>query len=143
MGYFRAGFTEIVGVDIKPQPRYPFTFVQGDATNPPVDLSKFDAIHASPPCQAYSTTQSIYDRDHPRLLDAVRALLIQAGLPYVIENVEGAPLLNPIMLCGQMFDLPVYRHRLFESQPPTPPPPARWLTFFFVKTKLRRPLGSG
>jgi DNA (cytosine-5)-methyltransferase 1 len=125
MGYYRAGFTEIVGVDIKPQPRYPFKFVQGDALE---YLAKhgqeFDLIHASPPCQAYSTTKSLHKKTHPELIEPTRELLKATGKPYVIENVEGAPLVNPLMLCGTMFPgLRVYRHRLFECNPPIWFPP--------------------
>jgi DNA (cytosine-5)-methyltransferase 1 len=115
MGYFRAGFTEIVGIDIKPQPRYPFTFIQADALKPPVDLSLFDVIHASPPCQAYSVTQSLHSNEHPELLEIVRSQLIASGRPWVIENVNGAPLIMPARLCGSLFDLNVWRHRYFES----------------------------
>jgi DNA (cytosine-5)-methyltransferase 1 len=123
-GYFNAGF-EVVGVDIEPQPNYSFTFIQGDALEILRDrefISQFDAIHASPPCQAYSRVQSLgrarngsYS-EHADLVDVTRELLIESGKPYVIENVVGAPLHKPIMLCGSMFDgLKVYRHRIFES----------------------------
>ena len=118
MGYRLAGFTEIVGVDIHPQPRYPFTFVQGDALE---YLSKhgreYDAIHASPPCQAYTVLKSVCaGRSYPDLVAATRAKLTEIGRPWVIENVPGAPLIDPIRLCGTMFPgLRVYRHRLFES----------------------------
>jgi len=118
-GYHRAGF-DIVGVDIKAQPRYPFDFVLGDALT--VDLDGFDAIHASPPCQAHSSigkqarTRRVYD--HPDLIAATRARLIDAGVPYVIENVQGAPLRDHIRLCGSSFGLDVRRHRLFECSFP-------------------------
>lgn len=115
MGYARAGFDEIVGVDIQPQPRYPFTFVQADALTFPLD--GFDAIHASPPCQGYSRMRHLpwlRGRAYPLLIDAIRARCRQSGASYVIENVEDAPL-KGIRLCGTMFDLKVYRHRLFES----------------------------
>ena len=114
MGYHRAGF-EVVGVDISPQPRYPFEFVQADALeylNGAVD--DFDAIHASPPCQAFSTQTARRDR-HPDLIAPTRALLIASGLPYVIENVPTAPLLNPVRLCGSSFGLDLRRHRHFEA----------------------------
>jgi DNA (cytosine-5)-methyltransferase 1 len=111
MGYSRAGF-EVVGVDIRPQPDYPFEFYQADAMTYPLD--GFDVIHASPPCQAYSRTRVLnVGSDHPDLLGAVQSRL--AGVPYVIENVVGAPIANPLMLCGSMFGLRVRRHRLFES----------------------------
>jgi DNA (cytosine-5)-methyltransferase 1 len=120
-GYFAAGF-EIVGVDIKPQPNYPFPFVQTDALN--LDLkfiSTFDVVHASPPCQSYSDLAKRNGNADawPRLIDPVRDVLVRSGLPYIIENVEGAPLRNPTMLCGTMFKgLRVLRHRLFEANFP-------------------------
>lgn len=116
MGYSRAGFTEIVGVDIRPMPRYPFEFVRGDALD---YLRKhgheFDAVHASPPCQGYSMTQRLAKKAHPMLVEDTRAALVETGKPYVIENVPGAPLLNPTLLCGLMFGLSTYRHRIFET----------------------------
>jgi DNA (cytosine-5)-methyltransferase 1 len=114
MGYHRAGF-DVIGVDIVPRPRYPFLFVQGDALRPPFDLSKFDAIHASPPCQAFSVTRHLHDSSHPDLIDPTRQMLTDAGVPFVIENVPGAPLNADLMLCGSMFGLPVRRHRYFET----------------------------
>jgi DNA (cytosine-5)-methyltransferase 1 len=118
MGYSRAGF-EIVGVDIEPQPNYPFQFVQADAMRlPKTFFASFDAIHASPPCQSYSDLAKRNGNadEWPRLIDPVRNLLTRSGLPYVIENVEGAPLRNPTVLCGTMFPgLRVLRHRLFET----------------------------
>lgn len=125
MGYYRAGFTEIAGIDIKPQPRYPFRFIQGDALHLPVDVSRFDAIHASPPCQRYTISQNASQnaKSHPDLIEPIRELLIASGLPYVIENVPRAPLLSPIVLCGLAFDLKVKRHRLFESNLPLLPVP--------------------
>lgn len=128
MGYYRAGF-DVVGVDIAEQPRYPFPFVQGDALEyVAAHGHEFDAIHASPPCQGYSVTQSIHGKTYPRLIDDVRAALQATGKPYVIENVPGAPLQNPVELCGVMFGLRVYRHRLFETSwfqlaPPHTPHP--------------------
>jgi DNA (cytosine-5)-methyltransferase 1 len=117
MGYFRAGF-DVVGVDNRPQPRYPFPFIQADALNPPVRLEDFDAIHASPPCQAYSRLRHLpwlKGRVYPELIDATRELLQASGKPWIIENVEDAPLRNGVNLCGMMFGLPLYRHRRFES----------------------------
>ena len=113
MGYHRAGF-EVVGVDIAPQPHYPFRFIQADALT--FSLDGFDAIHASPPCQAYSwaTRRDRADR-FALLIDFTRLALDGLGLPYVIENVPGAPLREPAMLCGRMFGLPLIRHRLFET----------------------------
>ena len=118
MGYARAGF-EVVGMDINPQPRYPFKFIQADALQlDPEFLASFDAIHASPPCQSYSDLAKRNGNADkwPRLIEPVREMLVRSGLPYVIENVEGAPLINPVVLCGTMFKgLRVIRHRLFES----------------------------
>ena len=118
MGYYRAGFTEIVGVDIKPQPRYPFEFVQADAMEYPLD--GFDAIHASPPCQAFTALRSMWNsREHPDLLAPTRVRLLKHRGLFVIENVPGAPMREPVMLCGSMFglgtgDAELRRHRLFE-----------------------------
>lgn len=115
MGYHRAGF-EVTGVDIKPQSRYPFRFVQSDALRYVCDhWQNYDAIHCSPPCQAYSVTQYMHDNDHPDLLPVTRALLRFIDLPFVIENVPGAPMRNAIFLEGMMFDLGVIRRRYFES----------------------------
>ena len=121
MGYHLAGF-EVVGVDINPQPHYPFEFHKADALEFPLD--GFDAIHASPPCQGYST-KTMDKSVHPRLIEPVRARLSATGLPYVIENVAGArrEMLDPFMLCGSSFGLRVRRHRWFESNVPMPPPP--------------------
>lgn len=126
MGYSRAGF-EVLGVDIDPQPRYPLEFLQADAMALDPDfIATFDAIHASPPCQSYSDLAKRNGNAHewPRLIEPVRDMLIRSGLPYIIENVEGAPLRNPIVLCGTMFPgLRVIRHRLFETNFPLLAPP--------------------
>ena len=139
MGYRRAGF-EVLGVDIEPQPHYPFEFVQ-DGWEAALEVlpERFEregipyAIHASPPCQAYSSMTKRWGRsgEHPDLIAAVRERLVKVGAPYVIENVVGAPLLDPVMLCGTMFGLGIAgtdyrlrRHRLFETSFPTPWPPA-------------------
>lgn len=116
MGYNRAGF-EVVGVDINPQPRYPFEFHQGDALQYLLEhWQEFDALHASPPCQAWTRAQRIQGREHPDYIKSTRAAFKLIGRPWVIENVVGAPLVNPITLCGGSFPaLQVYRHRLFES----------------------------
>jgi DNA (cytosine-5)-methyltransferase 1 len=111
MGYHRAGF-DVVGVDIVDQPHYPFEFHQGDAMTWP--LEDFDAIHASLPCQAYTRTNHYKRLDHPELIDATRDRLTAYGRPWVIENVPGAPMRSPIVLCGSAFGLPIIRHRLFE-----------------------------
>jgi len=123
MGYSRAGFTEIVGVDIEPQPRYPFEFHQADAMTYP--LEGFDAIHASPPCQGESILRNLpwlRDREYPMLIIPTRERLRGVGVPTVIENVFNARRsrrkphgMSAGFLCGQMFSLPVYRHRLFET----------------------------
>ena len=138
MGYHRAGF-DVVGVDIAPQPHYLFEFRQADALDVLRDLIRdtiltwgqreIDAIHASPPCQAYSTAKNIWtgrlpDDRHPDLVAETRELLKATGLPYVIENVVGAELIDYVTLCGDSFGLGVKRHRLFETSfmvwnPPT------------------------
>jgi DNA (cytosine-5)-methyltransferase 1 len=120
MGYHRAGF-DLVGVDIVPQPNYPFAFIQADALCPPLGLLEFDVIHASPPCQAHVAGMAAVNvalgrtADHADLIPATRAMLRATGLPYVIENVVGSPLLAPVQLCATAFGLPMFRHRLFES----------------------------
>lgn len=115
MGLHRAGF-DVTGVDIKPQPRYPFRFIQGDALAPPVDLRSFDFIWASPPCQKHTALAALHqDRQYACFIVATRSLLIHAGKPFTIENVPGAPLHGPVQLCGSSFGLNVRRHRLFES----------------------------
>jgi DNA (cytosine-5)-methyltransferase 1 len=121
-GYVDAGW-DVVGVDIDPQPNYPYEFVQADALQvlALAPLLRFDAIHASPPCQGYSDAQRLMGRDHPMLIAQVREGLRASGLPYVIENVAGAKddLIDPVMLCGAMFpNLRVYRHRWFETNWP-------------------------
>jgi len=133
-GYADAGF-EVVGVDIAPQPNYPYTFIQQDAlTFSRRWLASFDAIHASPPCQFGTALRHAPGgkKDHPNLIPATRELLKNSGRPYVIENVAGskAHLLNPAMLCGSMFNLGVRvgeqwyqlrRHRYFETSFPFTP----------------------
>jgi DNA (cytosine-5)-methyltransferase 1 len=118
VGYHRAGF-DVTGVDIRPMPRYPFAFHQADALEFLAEHgSEYDVIHASPPCQGYSVTSSMpWVPEYPKLIEPVRAALKRTGRPYVIENVPGAPLINPIILCGLMFGLKVFRHRLFETSP--------------------------
>ncbi len=118
MGYSRAGF-DIVGVDIEPQPHFPFEFVQADALEYlAAHGHEFEVIHASPPCQAYMQINKNRETKHPRLIESTQTALQALGKPYVIENVEGAPLDDPIRLCGTMFNLLVRRHRLFESSVP-------------------------
>jgi DNA (cytosine-5)-methyltransferase 1 len=119
MGLHQAGF-EVTGVDINPQPNYPFKFIQADALT--VSLEGYDLIWASPPCQAFTNAQKIMKREHPDLVDPIRQKLIASGIPYIIENVPGSPLINPITLCGAMFNLRTYRHRLFEASFPISAP---------------------
>ncbi len=124
MGYHQAGF-EVIGVDIEPQPHYPFEFHQGDALEYIRDHGhEFDAIHASPPCQASSSLRHRWAKEYTNLIPQTRAVLKSANIPYVIENVEGAALVDPLTLCGTMFGLRVIRHRLFETCPPIYFPPA-------------------
>lgn len=114
-GYALAGF-DVTGVDIEPQPNYPFPFVQADALE--VTLSSFDVVHASMPCQrwtAYGRRRGVVNERWPDLIGPLRERLVAWGGPYVLENVPGAPLRDPITLCGSMFGLDVRRHRLFES----------------------------
>jgi len=125
-GYEEAGF-DVTGVDITPQPNYPYKFIQKDALSLSFEfLTTFDAIHASPPCQSYSDLAKRNGNADawPRLIEPVREMLEKTGLPFVIENVEGSPLKNPIVLCGTMFPgLRVIRHRLFEANFPIITPP--------------------
>jgi DNA (cytosine-5)-methyltransferase 1 len=127
VGYHRAGF-DVIGVDINPQPNYPFEFHQADALTFPLD--GFDAIHASPPCQDYSAAMRHFTTGYPQLIDPIRDRLVTNGAPWVIENVAGAPLprqddlfgATGVELCGTMFGLRVLRHRLFETSFPIPAP---------------------
>lgn len=122
MGYALAGF-DVTGVDIKRQKRYPFTFIQADALEVLQDveyLQTFDVIAASPPCQTHSVTKHLRNAQGKQsrkvdLIPQTREALQASGVTYVIENVPGAPLINPIRLCGSAFGLAVRRHRLFES----------------------------
>ena len=130
MGYHRAGF-EVIGVDNRPQPHYPFAFIQADAMTYPLD--GFDTIHASPPCQAYSQMTGCRPglaEQYPELIDATRALLRRQSAPWVLENVDGAGLaeqddlfgVHGTLLCGAMFGRALYRHRLFETSFPLAAP---------------------
>jgi DNA (cytosine-5)-methyltransferase 1 len=120
VGYHRAGF-DVIGVDLAPQPRYPFRFVQADALTFPLD--GFDAIHASPPCKAFNAGKNMWagrlpeDR-HADLLTPTRARLEAQPAPWIIENTPGAPMRADVTLCGSMFGLGVIRHRLFEMSWP-------------------------
>ena len=120
VGYHRAGF-DVTGVDNRPQPRYPFTFIQADAMTFPLD--GFDAIHASPPCQAFTQMSARWRGKgtkadiHPDLLTPTLAILRTLGLPYIVENVQGAKahMRATLVLHGGMFRLGVHRPRLFEA----------------------------
>lgn len=122
MGLHRAGF-EVIGVDIKPQPRYPFRFVQADALRPPFDLSRLDFIWASPPCQGYTQMSARYRGKggvadaHPKLIADVRRMLETSGASWAIENVVGARSEMPgaFVLRGAHFGLRVDRPRLIET----------------------------
>jgi DNA (cytosine-5)-methyltransferase 1 len=117
---------EIIGVDNRPQPRYPFQFAQTDATKYPV--KGFDFVWASPPCQKFTALKTMYNarKDHPDHVGSTRRRLITSSIPYVIENVPGAPLKDPFLLCGSMFPelrtkdgaYELRRHRLFEASFP-------------------------
>lgn len=133
VGYQRAGF-DIYAVDLSAQPNNPFPFHQGDAlevlrvllaggfiafthrdgTVERLRLSDFAVIHASPPCQGYTALKAVHGNEWPLLIEPVRELLEQTGLPYIIENVQGAPVRRDLTLCGEMFGLRVLRHRFFE-----------------------------
>jgi DNA (cytosine-5)-methyltransferase 1 len=116
-GYKDAGF-EVIGVDIEPQPHYPYSFIQADAIEFIADHgSEFDAIHASPPCQKYTQAASQWrkqGREYPDLIEPTREVLKASGKPYIIENLAGAPLINPIVLNGAFFGLRIRRTRYFE-----------------------------
>ncbi len=120
MGLHRAGF-DCTGVDLSPQKRYPFRFVQADALTVP--LEGYDFVWASPPCQAHTALRHVTGRQYEDLIPAMRARLIAWGGPWIIENVIGAPLRNAVMLCGTSFGLgcegaELRRHRIFESNMP-------------------------
>jgi DNA (cytosine-5)-methyltransferase 1 len=136
-GLQQAGY-HVTGVDIRPQPRYAGdVFIQADAME--VDWMGYDLIWASPPCQRYSCMRPELADSHPDLIGPVRDRLLALGTPYIIENVEGAPLRNPLMLCGTMFGLLVIRHRLFETNPPIYFPPATCTHQRPVVTRGKRP----
>lgn len=138
-GLDAAGF-QVVGIDIVPQPNYPFPFIRADAiTTLPAG---FDFVWASPPCQAHTMAQRIQGRDHPDLIEPTRAMLRASGIPYVIENVVGAPLQGRVItLCGAMFNLRTYRHRLFECSFPIFQPAHPEHTA--PNCKMGRPVGDG
>jgi DNA (cytosine-5)-methyltransferase 1 len=126
VGYHRAGF-DVIGIDLNPQPNYPFEFLQMDAltalceivSDPRTKWGRFAGIHTSPPCQASSnltrgTNRETKAQNHTNLIPVVRELLKLTGLPWVIENVQGAHMRRDLTLCGEMFGLDVIRHRYFE-----------------------------
>ena len=118
MGLHRAGY-DVVGIDIEPQPRYPFLFVQADALRLPFDLSAFDFIWASPVCKRFSRVwrgQPERRDDYPDQIEPTRRMLVASGKPFAIENVIGAPLRADVVLTGAMFDLPIVRDRIFEIE---------------------------
>lgn len=120
VGYYRAGF-DVIGVDNEPHMDYPFPLIIADALDVlanPFRYGRFVAVHASPPCQRYSTATGDNRDRHPDLVGPVRELLDATGLPWVIENVPQAPLVDPVMVCGSAFGLRVRRHRAFESNLP-------------------------
>lgn len=143
MGYHRAGFS-VFCVDLHPQPRCPFPFVQADA----VDFignegHRFDMIEGGPVCKAYSKTARIHNAGHPEQIPATRAAMLATGKPYVIENVEDArpELVDPVMLCGPSFGLRTYRHRLFESNLPLTAP--EHMVHEWPTVKMGRPVRDG
>jgi DNA (cytosine-5)-methyltransferase 1 len=157
-GYELAGFEVMAGVDIDPQPRYPYPFIQSNALWVLEEIvqryllrpfGRPALIHAAPPCQAKTKCQKIQGREHPKLIAATRELLIATGIPYVIENVvpenrdlDDDPLKDPITLCGAMFPgLNTYRHREFESNLPLAAPTHTWRDGPTVK--MGRPLKEG
>jgi DNA (cytosine-5)-methyltransferase 1 len=145
-GYQRAGF-HVTGVDNRPQPRYAGDyFMQRDMLDlDPWFLAGFDAIHASPPCQHYSDLAKRNGNadDHPDLVGIVRDMLQCSGRPYVIENVDGAPLRDPVVLCGTMFPgLRVLRHRGFESNVRLTAPPHGKHPLVFTHDKRKAHYGK-
>ena len=141
MGLYNAGF-DVVGVDIKPQPNYPFKFHRADALAFPLD--GFDLIWASPPCQAFTAYRRNKNRVRPalNLIPATRERL--SGKNFIIENVVGAPLEDPVQLCGSSFGLNIRRHRLFETSFNVDAPPCdhSWQTPRFPPASNRKNLRS-
>ncbi|SCD34737.1 DNA (cytosine-5)-methyltransferase 1 [Streptomyces sp. TverLS-915] len=144
-GYADAGF-DVTGVDLSPQPRYPYAFIQGDAVGFIREHGhEFDAIHTSPPCQHDSACQRIQDRAHPDLIAPTRAALETTGRPWVLENVGGAlpKLRRPVMLCGPMFGVRTYRHRYFESGGGLTLPQPAHPVHTVPQVKMGRPVPEG
>ncbi|WP_198358449.1 DNA cytosine methyltransferase [Streptomyces fildesensis] len=144
-GYADARF-DVTGIDLNPQPRYPFTFIQGDAVAfIRAHGADFDFIHASPPCQHDSDCQRIQNRTHPDLITPTRAALESTGRPWVMENVKGArhKLHEPVMLCGTMFGLQTYRHRYFETGGGFPLTPPQHPVHTAPQAKMGRPVPDG
>lgn len=140
MGYHQAGF-EIIGIDIYPQPKFPFEFYLADALTFP--LNEYDLIHASPPCQAYTKASMQWrkkGKSYPDLIARIRERLIKTGTDYVIENVLGSPLRKPIRLNGSTFGLLVHRPRLFECSFPIQQP---LIPLTKKLTKMGRPIKEG
>lgn len=147
-GYEDAGF-DVTPVDVVPQPKHytPAKVIVADAISHLTQLiatgeiGQYAAIAGSPPCQRFTLAQRIQKREHPDLIAPFRELCLESGLPYVIENVPGAPLKDPVELCGAMFGLRTYRHRLFESNAPLTAPehPAHAAPL----VKMGRPLRAG
>lgn len=118
MGLSRAGF-EVIGIDILKHPDYPFEFIQGDATQPPVDIKKFDFIWASPMCQNYSIgTKALRNKGkiYPDQIKPIKEILKNSGIPYCIENVPAAPIRKDLTLTGGMFQRNIDRRRIFEIE---------------------------
>jgi len=135
MGLYRAGF-DVVGIDIKPQPRYPFPFILGDALNPPVRLEDFDLVWASPPCQASTPMSNRWRGKGGKadsridLIHQTRMMLSERASHWILENVIGAKMIAPFMLRGEMFGLGTSRPRLFET------------TFIVMLPQARKRLGA-
>lgn len=143
MGLHRAGF-DVTGVDIESQPRYPFTFHQLDALECDWAAMDYDFVWASPPCQKFTAYKRRPNHVAPRenLIPQTRELLKAAGVPYVIENIPGAPLKNTFQLCGSSFGLDVRRHRIFEASFKVTPPACNhsWQTPRFPPASNRKNL---
>jgi DNA (cytosine-5)-methyltransferase 1 len=140
-GLHLAGY-RVIGVDLKPQPNYPFEFVQCDALEYPLGGAAF--VWASPPCQRFTAYKRRRNHvgEYPNLIPQTRAKLRAHGVPYVIENVPGAPLIDPVQLCGSSFGLDIRRHRIFECSFPVVVPPCNhgWQTPRFPPATNRKNL---